>query len=1031
MKYRFEIILKQGALIDLMKVDLLFLLTGMKKRILFTLLIVLGHLLVVSAQNTLSQTSELALYDQAMELLEREKYGAARTTFEKYIQLYPNDFKVVDAKYFIAYSALNLFHPDAESLFQEFINNYPYHSKTPLAYYELGGFYYRNKNYKKAAEYLQKVNTESLSPEAKLETQFKLAYSLFSQKEFDRAGELFDNIKKSEHKYTYAANYYAGYIELRNGKYDEALVDLKKAETHEEYKNVVPYMIVNVLYRQEKYDDLIAYAEKILKSGTKVQDVDELYLLTGESYYHQNNYEKASEYFKKYYKEKNKIISPDIHYRLALSDYKLEDYTSAIESFKQIASAKDTLGQSAAYFLGLSYLKIGNKDFALQAFERARKSDFNKETQREALYYYGKVNFDLGRYSEAIAALKEYVKDYPETVHINEVNELLSEAFLRSNNYAEALSYIESLRTRTSKINAAYQRIAFYRGEQLFNNGQYNEAIELFEKSLQYPNDKQLVIASHFWKGEAYSILKELEKAVNSYAQVFQLSDESSTYFLKARYGIGYAYYNLKQFDKALPHFREYVKQLKGADNKQFYNDGLLRLADLYYVTKNYKEAVRYYDEAIEQKVPETDYAYFQKGVVLGLDNKPEEAKASFDVVIKKYPNSLYLDNALFQKGQLELENGNTQQSIAVFSTLINSHPNSDLVPFALSKRAIAYNNLQKYNEAIEDYKTILDVYSGHEVAPDALSGIQEALVIAGRSEEFHELLTRYKNLYPETTNYEALEYENALSLYNIQKYKKAIEVFNNFLNNYPNSAKAEDARYYIAESYYRMNEFDKSIESFKPFVHSKISPYYTKAVNRLADMNLEKERYDTAKYYYVLLMENPKNKKELFNAWTGLVESYYYLNMLDSSFLYAEKILSHGNPTVNAENIALLFSGKVAYAKEEYDKALDFFISTVNVAKDVHGAEAQYLIAEVLHKQEKYKQSLETLYDLNKNFSSYQYWVGRSFLLIADNFIAMDEIFQAKATLNSIVEKFPDKEIVGKAKSKLYELERKETSAQ
>ena len=57
-----------------------------------------------------------------------------------------------------------------------------------------------------------------------------------------------------------------------------------------------------------------------------------------------------------------------------------------------------------------------------------------------------------------------------------------------------------------------------------------------------------------------------------------------------------------------------------------------------------------------------------------------------------------------------------------------------------------------------------------------------------------------------------------------------------------------------------------------------------------------------------------------------------------------------------------------------------------------------------VFNKNEK-KQALETLYSLNENFISQKYWIGKSYLLIAKIFISMDENFQAKATLNSLID--------------------------
>lgn len=118
-----------------------------------------------------------------------------------------------------------------------------------------------------------------------------------------------------------------------------------------------------------------------------------------------------------------------------------------------------------------------------------------------------------------------------------------------------------------------------------------------------------------------------------------------------------------------------------------------------------------------------------------------------------------------------------------------------------------------------------------------------------------------------------------------------------------------------------------------------------------------------------------------------------------------------------------MLFKGKVSYQRGENEKALNEFLATVNAFKDENGAEAQYLIAEILYKQKQYKQSLDKLFELNDLFRSYEQWRGRSFLLIADNYMALDERFQARATLNSIIENAKDPQLVAEAREKLKKI--------
>jgi hypothetical protein len=66
----------------------------------------------------------------------------------------------------------------------------------------------------------------------------------------------------------------------------------------------------------------------------------------------------------------------------------------------------------------------------------------------------------------------------------------------------------------------------------------------------------------------------------------------------------------------------------------------------------------------------------------------------------------------------------------------------------------------------------------------------------------------------------------------------------------------------------------------------------------------------------------------------------------------------------------------------------------------------------------------------LINDFSTYEVWVGKAFLLLADNFAAQNDVFQARATLQSL-DKFPLQSIKDQAKAKLKQLEQSELDKQ
>jgi len=199
----------------------------------------------------------------------------------------------------------------------------------------------------------------------------------------------------------------------------------------------------------------------------------------------------------------------------------------------------------------------------------------------------------------------------------------------------------------------------------------------------------------------------------------------------------------------------------------------------------------------------------------------------------------------------------------------------------------------------------------------------------------------------------------------------------------------------------------------------------YERVIERTAQIEFQLNQYNETIHTSRKLESVASSKKALYNAWNMLMESYYQLKKYDSVDYYANTILEKGLITAEAENKALLYLGKSAYERKYFEAATDYFLSALNTAKDEYGAESQYLLAKIYYEQGKYQNSLETLFNFSKNFPIYEYWLGKSFLLIADNYIAMSETFQAKATLESIIENATKEEIVNEARSKLASLEK------
>ena len=977
-------------------------------------------------QSSLSFTSKDNAYRTGLQLLNEGKYLAASKQFENYLAIGNDPIKLADAEYFIAYGALQLKNQDGEALVEKFISDHPNHTKASLAYYELGSLKYNEKNYKVAIKYFEKLYFANLSKEIQYDAKFKLGYSYFTQRKFDQAYEMFNELKREENKYQFPASYYSGYLNFEKGEYDRAFYDFTRAEKNAAYAPVIPSMLVKVYYKQKRYDELLSYGLASL-NRKDVRDKPEINLYIGETYFQKKDFKTATKYYDAYLKNKKGNAERDLLFRIAYVQMQSDNPDEAIDNFKKVALKSDTLGYIASYYLGNLYVETENKNYALSAYKVAKDNSYDETLEEESLFQYAKLNLDLGQFDEAINSISEYKSKYPGSERVENIDEILTEAYLNSRNYDKALEHIEKMTYRTARINRAYQQIAFFKGTELFNNGKYYQAVQHFNKSLQHPIVSNFVIKANYWKGEAYSVGLKYEDAVEAYAAVFRSDQRGNTKeYLESRYGIGYAYYNLKEYEKALDHFKYYSEHSSLDNDKVKYRDALVRLGDCYYATKLYNRALSTFDKVIDINRQLADYSYMRKGVIFGVMSNLNAANQNFDIVLNNYSDSRHIPNTLYQKGQFNFENGSYTFAIEIFTRLIKQFPESNYVPYALQSRAIAYTNIKRHKGAETDYKTILGKYPTHEVANNALLGLQEILQQTGNTSEFNEYLTIYRNANPESNQLESIEFEAAKSQYFNQQYEQAIMSLEQFLTNYPNSAQAIEAKYLTADAFYRTGNNESALENYYAIAEEYSFSRYNRVIQRIAELEFAEENYNKGIEYFSQLEKIAASKKEEFTAWEGLMSSYFqtqdYARVID----YGKMILEKGQVTSNAKNEALLLLGKASLQLGNNQEGREYLEQTVVSAKDENGAEALYLISELLYENELHKESIDRLFELNSNFSIYEYWLGKSFILIADNYLAIGEDFQAKATLQSVIDNSPIDEIVDEAQLKLMTLEEK-----
>lgn len=984
----------------------------------------LGMSVDAFSQSTLYQTSTQQALDYHLELFDKQLFSTSLYDNSRLLDQPLSGEQQKSAELHRAMSALQIESPDGPGLMKTYIFDHGNHPTVTTAGLYLGDHFFYKKNYKEAVEGFALVNTNSLSEANKADVLFKQGYSHFQLKNSAAAAPFFDQAKVLNQPISADAYYYSGFIAMEGGNNVKAISDLLAAGKSNFYATKVPYLLTALYYQEGNYDQVISYAEPLLASGQNLDRKETINLYLAEAYYAKKDFSNAAKNYDAFINAQKGVLSREEVYKAGISFFELGNYRRATDYLKVSASATDEIGQSSSYYLGHSYLKLDNYQFATTSFQAASKSSFNKQIQEESLFNFAKANLQKGTFSTAITALDEYLETYPSGKNRSEAETLLSEALINSSDYLRAIEQMDKIRNKSPRIQSAYQKVAYYQAMVYYRDQKYKQSLALLDKSQAFPIDRDLLLETHFWKGEVNTADGNLPQAIRSYEAVRAMNPSTSNpYVIKTHYGLGYAYFNSQNYPKAEEQFRLYTEKLRGRDEKQNYDDALLRLGDCQYVQKKFGDASATFQRAISESNSQMDYAYYRLAVVQNFQSQNNEALGNLDRLVSGFPSSLYIEDAMFQRGQIYLEEVRYNEASRAFSDLISGRPNSPFVPYALEGRAVANFSAQNYDQTIADYKAILDNHPNAENSETALKGLQETLALQGRSAEFGDYLAKYKGSNPGTGNVQSLEFEAAKSLYFDKNYAQASRAFENYLKSYPQSAQRAEAMYFAGDAFVQAGDQDRGLGYFKQLEKEPSSPQRARAMQRIGIIELERGNYAAAIPYLESASQNARSKVEEAEAVQGLMIANFATRKFQQAISNADRLMTLDGILPESTPTALLTKAKAQREMNQKDQSELTLQKLVNEHKTVQGAEGLYLLAFSLQEKGDIPKSNDAIFDFSGPYADYDFWYGKMFLLLADNYQKTGEDFQAKATLESIVAQSTNAEIKAEAEAKLKTL--------
>ncbi|MEN0016182.1 MAG: tetratricopeptide repeat protein [Bacteroidota bacterium] len=1000
------------------------------KRIFSLLLLTAASYLPSQAQILPPRQHIYNSWQQSLRYFSQGQYAMAQHQVATYLQpwLLQGNLLPIQASYYTALCATVLHQPSGAERLRQYIQTYPYHrAQNAFAYYTLGNHYYTTTDYAQSTAYYALVDLSELPVAMQYDLHYRWAYACLQEKDFAQAQVHFGIISRQATPHTHAAHYFLGYIALQDAAYASALTHLQEAAADPTYAQAVPCLILEVYYRQQRFRDIVAYSHEIQDMPQPCHNPEDIALITAEAYFALYDYTAAISHYEAYLTLQKDTVAGEVMYKLGYALYQTGKYPQALLYLKKAALAGEHVGSLASYYMGLLYIKMGKKTLALMALDKARQAPAYSELHEEAYFQYAKLCYDLGHVTQAADILQSLKQDYPHTKHAAEVDKLLIEAYHRTDHYDLVIAHVEGLKEKSASSQRIYQQVTLHKGNACFNSADYPGALHWLEKSLAQDHDASLTLQAHLWLGETFSAQQRYELAIPHYHKVLGTLPKAQPAHQQAHYGLGYAYFNTDHYAEALPHFQAYI-QSASSSSSAWVEDATIRAADCYYATKAYKQALVLYDRASSGHAA---HAHYQKGLIYGLMGDIQAARAQLAVVLQHHTQTPYYEKALFEQGLLALKQNTYVSAIEDFTRLLQEKPHSTLRPDALLHRAVAYENREQYEQAIQDYETLLQTYPTHAHTQAALLALSKLQIQEGKCETIAQCLDKYQALQPDTDTQSSITFETARTLFYHQHYDQAIEQLQHFITHHPNSAYQQEATFLIAEAYYRSAQLSQALVHYRAGAEDKANPHYNKILLRIASIAYQQQDFATALHYYEQLKTHATHKKETYHALTGIMKSSHALKNYSKVAAAATSILKQGNIVVNAERQAYLYLGKAAMQQGQYAQALAHWDQVSTAHKDAYAAEAQYLSAQLHYHTGHYEKSLEILFALRAQFAHEPLYVDQGFLLMADNYIALQDTLQARATLRSIIENAKDTAIIAQAREKLTNLSKEVSSAQ
>ena len=958
-------------------------------------------------------SSEAAGYLERGKLMyEARNYVGAIDQLEHMKQL-PNDASMREqADYYIALSRFERGEDASLDALIQFIEKYPASPLAMAAQMRVGNFYFYRGQWESALLSYSMVRNRALDIDSDEDLLYRRAYCNLRLGNYREAEHQYYELENSR-RYAGATDFYKAYLDYAQGDYESAQERFERIPRDSELGNQSQYYLTQIDYNKKHYRQVIDNGKQLLAAHMNDYFDAELNRLVGESYYHLNNDAEARTYLRRY------LVNPEgepyrtAAYTMGVLDYRDGNYQAVVNDMLSVTDGSDALAQSAYLYLGQAKRQLHDLNGANMAFQQAAMMDCDRSVKETAYYNYA-VGLSKGArtpFDKSIDLFEDFLNEYPNSRYKDNVEGYLVDAYMNTTDYQRALTSINRIKKPGAKVLKAKQNVLYNLGVQALANNRVNDAADYFKQAIAVGDyDKTALNESRLWLAETQyrsGNYKDAAKYQQEYVKSANKSDEN---YGLAQYNLGYSLLNQNRYAEAKTAFQNAIasKQLSSDLSASAYQG----LGQAQYYLRDFSGAQSSYDQALRlDKNTSGDYSMYQKGIMMGLNKQYNEEIQQMDELIKAYPKSDLAPQAMLEKGNAQAQLGKNNDALDTYAALLKNYPRSVEARKGLLQTALLNKSMDKEDAAIEAYKKVIRQYPTSDEAQAAAEDMKLIYADRGQLAEFGKFLSSVPNAPKIDINeVERLTFEAAEKVAISEK--PSIDKMQQYLKDYPNGAYVAKAHYYIARYHYGKGNYNDAMSAIDLALKSGGDASYAQdALAMRSDILSRQGKYEEALQSYKELADRSTSEDNRTLAQLGALRVAKQMGDWKQVQSITGTLLDRGGLTANEEKEVTLDR---ALSLAQMGNTKDAETAFRTLAKDVnseYGAQASYELSRMQYEMGNYNGAEQTINALINAGTPHSYWLGKSFLTLADVYYKKGDVSQAREYLQSLKSNYPGKE--------------------